>query len=64
MAAAAFHHGLAMAMHELGIIEQARRTMNEAQFKEWQRERTAERRHREMCTAIRDAGERAGRGNF
>ncbi len=64
MAAAAFFHGLAMAKHELRILEHARRTMTPEQFEQWQRERTQERRHQEMLRAIRDAGDRAGRGRF
>lgn len=61
MAAAAFLHGLAVCLLDQGIIEDARRSMTPEQFKEWQRERTDERRHQELLKAIAGAGDRAGR---
>lgn len=57
--------GLAAA---IGLIEaqaeaRLRQRLTPQQFREWQAEKTAERRHQELVRAIRDAGESAGRSN-
>lgn len=40
---------------EQARIEAARNSMSAEQFKEWEAEERVERRHRELCQAIRDA---------
>lgn len=44
---------------EAEVVKRAREKMTPKDFKEWQAERTAERRHRELCRSIERAGENA-----
>lgn len=44
------------ATSELQLVKSARSQMTTDQFRQWQRERTEERRHQELCRAIRQAG--------
>ncbi len=44
---------------EQEIVGRARRSLPPAEFEKWQAERTAERRHKELCNAIRHAGDTA-----
>jgi hypothetical protein len=37
------------------IVRHARERMTPEQFEDWQRERTEERRHQQLCAAIRDS---------
>lgn len=37
-------------------VQMMRENLTPEQFKEWQAEETAERRHRELCAAIRQSG--------
>lgn len=50
---------LVAAAAEQEVIRRAREKFTPEQFKEWQAERTAERRHRELCRSIEKAGENA-----
>lgn len=41
------------------LVDRMREEMTPTQFNEWQKERTDERRHREKCAAIEQAGHNA-----
>ena len=54
---------LAQVELERSIVEAARQRMSPEEFKAWEekreRDRVEERRHRELCDAIKEAGRRA-----
>lgn len=52
-------YGIIMAKTEAETESRMKERMTREMFREWKSERTQERRHRELCMAIRDAGERA-----
>ena len=44
------------AQHEAEAERKMRESLTPEQYREWQAERTAERRHRELCEALRASG--------
>lgn len=53
--------GMALAHIEMerAAVEKARAALSPEAFKEWQAERTAERRHQQLCRSIERAGDNA-----
>jgi hypothetical protein len=54
-----FYAAFAIAQIEREVVEHARASMAPEDFAKWEAERTAERRHRELCRSIEKAGENA-----
>jgi hypothetical protein len=55
----AFAAAISVCRAEIELVRHARENMTPEQFEKWQAERTAERRHRELCRSIEKAGENA-----
>lgn len=59
MAVEGIHYVMYLAEVERRTIDKAQAALSPEAFKEWQAERVAARRHRELCQAIERAGENA-----